>query len=136
MCADCNILTFFEKCCELVDAWMAGEQVPDELAMLEKYALNGGVFGTRENALASKQREHRGFSYFFHRVFMSKELLSTEYPELKEKPYLLPICQVKRWMRLVNPQKRKQVKKEISSVRAMKKDTIDSFDKLLMSLGL
>ena len=136
MCADCSILTFYEKCCKLVNAWMAGEQVPDELEMLENYALNGGVFGNRENALASKQRKHRGFSYFVHRVFMSRELLLTEYPEITEKPYLLPICQVKRWLRLLNPQKRKQVKKEIDSVRTMKTDTIESFDELLVSLGL
>lgn len=136
MCTDCSILTFYEKCSKLVDAWMSGAPIPDKLAMLENYALNGGVFGSKENALASKQRNHRGFSYFFRRVFMSRELLSTEYPELKEKPYQLPICQVKRWMRLMNPQKRKQVKNEIYSVKAMKKETIDSFDKLLLSLGL
>lgn len=136
MCADCSILTFYEKCCELVDAWMSGKPVPDELAILEDYSLNGGVFGNRENALASKQREHRGFSYFFHRVFMSRELLSTEFPELKDKPNLMPICQVKRWMRLMNPQKRKQIKKEIDSVRAMNAEKVDSFDKLLLSLGL
>ena len=82
ICSDCGILTFYEKCCELVGAWMSGKPVLDELAVLADYALNGGVFGNRENALASKQREHRGLSYFLHRVFMSRELLSTEYPEL------------------------------------------------------
>ena len=67
---------------------------------------------------------------------MSRALLKTEYPELKKKPYLLLICQVKRWLRLLNPQMRKKVQKEISSVRALSMDTIDSFDKLLVSLGL
>lgn len=136
MCSDCSILTFYEKCCDLVNAWMSGEPVPEDLTTLEEYAMNGGVFGSKDNALASKQRENRGFSYFLHRVFMSRELLETEYPKLKNRPYLLPACQVKRWMRLVNPQKRKQIRKEISSVRAMKAETIDSFDKLLVSLGL
>ena len=136
ICSDCGILTFYEKCCELVGAWMSGKPVPDELAILEDYSLNGGVFGNRENVLASKQREHRGFRYFFHRVFMSRELLSTEFPELKDKPNLMPICQVKRWMRLMNPQKRKQVGREISDVRSMNAEKIDSFDKLLVSLGL
>ena len=136
MCYECSILTFYEKCCDLVEAWMSGEPIPDELATLENYALNGGVFGNRETALASKQREHRGLSYFVHRVFMSRELLSTEYPELKDKLYLMPICQMKRWMRLMNSQKRKQVGREISDVRSMNAEKIDSFDKLLVSLGL
>lgn len=136
MCSDCSILTFYEKCCNLVDAWMTGNSVPENLTMFEDYALNGGVFGNKENALASKQREHRGFSYFFHRVFMGRALLATEYPELKEKPYLVPICQIKRWLRLLNRNKRKQVRKEIANVWAMKPETIDSFDKLLASLQL
>lgn len=136
MCSDCSILTFYEKCCNLVDAWMTGNSVPENLTMFEDYALNGGVFGNKENALASKQREHRGFGYYFYRVFMSRALLETEYPELKERPYLVPICQMKRWLRLLNRKKRKQVRKEIANVRAMKPETIDSFDKLLASLEL
>ena len=136
MCSDCSILTFYEKCCDLVDSWMTGKQAPEELAKLEEYVLIGGVFGNKENALASKQREHRGFSYFFHRVFMRRVLLEAEYPELREKPYLMPICQMKRWLRLLNHKKREQIRKEIANVRVMKPEKIDSFDKLLASLGL
>jgi len=136
MCSDCSILTFYEKCCDLVDSWMTGKQAPEELAKLEEYVLIGGVFGNKENALASKQREHRGFSYFFHRVFMRRVLLEAEYPELREKPYLMPICQMKRWLRLLNPKKREQIRKEITNVLVMKPEKIDSFDKLLASLGL
>lgn len=136
MCSDCCIITFYEKCCILVDAWMTGNPVPENLTVFENYAFNGGVFGNNENAIASKQRNHRGLSYFFHRVFMSRSLLKAEYPELKEKPFLMPICQIKRWLRLLNPKKRKQVRKEIVSVRSMKPETIDSFDKLLESLRL
>lgn len=136
MCADCSILTFYEKCCELVNAWMAGKQVPDELAMFEDYALNGGVFGSIETAAAATQRRHGKFNYFIHRLFMSKTVMEQEFPELKEKLYLLPICHVKRWMRLINSQKRKQVKNEIDRVRAINAEKINSFDKLLVSLGL
>lgn len=136
MCYDCSILLFYEKCCDLVDSWMAGKSVSEDLMIFEDYVLNGGVFGNKENALASRQRKHRGFSYFFHRVFMSKSLLEAEYPELKVKSYLLPIYQMKRWLRLLNSKKREQVWKEISSVRTMNASEIDSFDKLLVSLGL
>ncbi len=98
--------------------------------------MNGGVFGNAETALASKQREHRGFNYYFHRVFIKRSLLEIEFPELKGHPFLLPIYQMKRWLRLLNREKRKQVKKEISRVSEMDASTIDSFDKLLVSLGL
>ena len=136
MCTDCSIITFYEKCCNLVDAWMTGKPVPENLTAFENYTLNGGVFGNKENAIASKQRQHRGFSYYFHRVFMSRALLETEYPKKKKKPFLVPICQMKRWLRLLNPNKRRQVRLEIANVKTMKPETIDSFDKLLESLQL
>ena len=72
----------------------------------------------------------------YHRLFMSRAKLETEYPELKDKPYLMPIYQVKRWLRLLNPKKRMQIKQEIKSIRNMSKDDIESFDKLLNSVGL
>lgn len=136
MCAECGILTFYEKACALTSAWMAGTPLEPDLTALEDYALNGGVFGNAENSLASSQREKRGFRYLLSRLFMKRSLLETEYPELKKKPYLMPLCQVKRWMRLANPQKRKRVRNEIKGVRTMSAETIDSFDKLLTSLGL
>lgn len=81
-------------------------------------------------------RESRGIRYLLGRLFMKRSLLETEYPELKKKPYLLPWYQTRRWMRLANPRKRKMVKNEIKRMQAMSAETIDSFDKLLTSLGL
>ena len=57
MCAECGILTFYEKACALTSAWMAGTPLEPDLTALEDYALNGGVFGNAENSLASRQRE-------------------------------------------------------------------------------
>lgn len=136
MCADCSILTFYEKCCELVGTWMSWNQMPEELKTFEEYALNGGVFGSIETVAAANQRAQGKVKYLVHRLFISRSVMEGEYPELIEKPYLLPICQIKRWLRLLNPKKRKQVRKEINSIRTMKTEKIDSFDKLLVSLGL
>ena len=136
MCSNCEILTFYEKCCDLVDAWLAGELVPKELSVLEDYVLNSGVFGNQEYRVASALRKKNGFKHILHRFWLEKSVLVSEYPELKIKPYLLPACQTKRWMRLLNPKKREQIRKEIANVRTMKPETIDSFDKLLVSLGL
>ena len=136
MCADCGILVFYEKCGELTDAWMEGKPVPEDLSTLAEYVLSGGVFGSRETALASKQRVYRGYRYILHRAFMDRALLETEYPELKEKPYLSALGQVKRWMRLTNPQKRNRIKSEIASIKAMRPESVGAFDRLLTSLGL
>lgn len=136
MCSDCSILIFYEKSCKLVDSWMTGRPVSEDLKALENYALNGGVFGSKKTALASKQRKHRGISYFFNRVFISRDLLAIDYPKLKEKPCLLPIYQIIRWLKILNRQKRKQVRGEIRRLSSMNQQEIDSFDMLLKSLGL
>ena len=136
MCADCGILTFYEKCCRLADTWMAGQTVSDDLSILESYILSGGVFGNTENALASKRRKHNIINYMIRRVFMERSLLESEYPEMKDKPYLAPLCQMKRWSRLINQKKRSQIRREINGIRSMNTETIESFDQLLTSLGL
>lgn len=136
MCFSCNILTFYEKCCELADAWMTGKPVRNDLVMLEEYSLKGGVFGSTEGVLASKQREHRSLSYIFHRVFLSKKLMETQYPELKKKPYLLPVCHVHRWMRLLDPKRRRRIKYETKLAMTLNPESIDAYDALLASLGL
>lgn len=136
MCEQCGILTFYEVCCQLVDAWMEDRVIPPEMAVLERYCLSGGVFGSYDSAVASLQREHRGASYYLHRVFMTRSLLETKYPALKEKPLLMPYYQVKRWIGLFNRKKRKRVYQEIKDVRNTDVGAIDAFDRLLTELGL
>lgn len=136
MCSDCKILVFYDKCCELVDSWMLKIPLSDNLKTFEDYVFNGGVYGNKENVEAYKQRYNRGFSYYFHRVFMSRKLLELEFPELKKRSYMLPIYQIKRWMRLFERQKRIDVNNEIKRVNSMNPEIIDSFDRLLTSLGL
>lgn len=136
MCEECNILKFYEKSCSLVNSWMSGVQVDASLKQFEEFCLNGGVFGSSETVMASKQRTKRGISYLWGRVFMSREKLETEYPELKQKPYLLPSRQIKRWSRLLSKEKRTQARQELKDVRELDSKVVESFDELLISLGL
>ena len=136
MCRECNILIFYEKCCCLVDSWMTGLPIHNDLSIFENFVINGGVFGNNQTVLASRQREHRGLNYYYYRVFLSRSILEKVYPEIKDRPYLIPIYQIKRWFRLFNPRKRKLIRNEIANVRLMNAETINSFDKLLQELGL
>lgn len=135
-CSQCGILVFFDKCCKLVDAWMNCQPVENELHIFENYILSGGVFGNSTNALASKMRTHRGSKYLLRRFFMSRTLLEVDYPELKNKPYLFLVFQIKRWLRLLNPAVRNKVKSEIITIKSLDDKDISSFDDLLVSLGL
>ena len=136
MCEECGILTFYEKSCQLVDAWMEGRAIPEELASFEEYCLNGGVFGSAESVNASRMRNKQKGEYVLKRLLVSREVLEEEYPALKEKQYLLPVYQVERWMRLLDPKKRSHVLKELEGIRDVKREAVDTFDEMLRGLGL
>lgn len=136
MCEECGILTFYEKSCRLVDAWMDGKAIPEELASFEEYCLNGGVFGSEESVNASRMRNQQKGGYVLKRLLVSREVLEEEYPVLKEKKYLLPVYQMNRWMRLLDSEKRSNALKELEGIRDVNQETVDSFDEMLRGLGL
>ena len=136
MCEECGILTFYEKSCRLVNAWMEGRAIPKELASFEEYCLNGGVFGSTESVNASRMRNKQKGEYVLKRLLVSREVLEEEYPVLKEKQYLLPVYQVDRWMRLLDPKKRSNALKELEGIRGIEREAVDSFDEMLRELGL
>ena len=136
MCADCGILTFYNACCELADAWMNGKSIPATLKLLEEYSLNGGVFGSSKNAVASRMREKTGVQYVLKRLFEDRSVLEAEYPKLKNSPWLLPVCQVKRWAKLLDREKRKNARLELKNLSRTGREAVDSYDQLLKNLGL
>lgn len=136
MCDECGILMFYEKSCQLVDAWMDGNPIPKELSLVEEYCMNGGVFGNAQSVTASKLRDHRKSDYLLGRIFVKRGILEEEYPTLKEKPYLLPVCHINRWMRLLDKKKLSKAISEINEIRNAKEEKLTSFDAMLKELGL
>ena len=136
MFADCGILTFYEKCCELVDSWMSGKQVSDELSLLEEYCLSGGVFGSDESVSASRMRKHQKSNYLMNRLFVRRDVLEAVYPELRDKPLSMPFYQMKRWTRLLDKNRLSGAIKELDGVRNVSEEAVNSFDELLKGLGL
>lgn len=136
MCSKCKILTFYEKSCSMVDSWMCGKKVDSSLSEYENCCLNGGVYGASETELASKKRHKRWIRYVWDRMFVNREWLETEFPEIRRKPYLIPSRQIKRWKRLLDKEKRRMIRQDINSLRSVDQETIEAFDALLTSLGL
>ena len=136
MCNDCGILTFYEKSYELVDAWMSGKPVPDDLGMFEEYCLSGGVFGSIESTSASRLRKKGKSDYVMSRLFVSQDVLEDQYPELRDKPFLMPVYQMKRWMRLLDKEKRAGAMREIDGISKVKDGEIEKFDEMLRGVGL
>ena len=134
MCRDCGILKFYKECCYLSEVWLAGKKHTTTSISLQHYCIEGGVFGTSKNALLSKKRKHKGFSYIIHRLFISSNALKETYPFLKRHPILLPFYQIRRWPDALIT-KRKRIKKEIREFSSIETNEIDSFDRLMKRVG-
>lgn len=136
MCESCGILKFYETCCETIEVWMDGKDRTDVTLALEKYCLHGGIFGSAESNEVAKQRKHKGIAYLLSRVFVSGKVLKEVHPELRGRPHLVALYQVKRWFGLLKKEKRRRMMEEIRQVQNADKAKINSFDSLLTSLGL
>lgn len=121
---------FFDGFCGLASVWFEGDAHSELTQSMEDYILGGGVYGSRENlGKAKAHREGGKVKYLVSRVFKPKKELALQYPNLENKPWLLPYYQVKRWFNLFNKDRRRDVSAEISG--GLKKSNVeDLFNKL------
>ena len=126
----------YEKCLRLVDAWMENRKTDYDLVDLEDFCLAGGVFGNSETAALAQVRKQSKAVYLFRRLFARREYLEELYPKLKNRPYLLPIYQIKRWFRLADKHRRKKAQQEFEVAISAGQKEKESVDVLLKSLGL
>ena len=122
--------SFYNSFQGLMKAWFDEGKYTPVTEKMEEYILSGGVYGNREQ-LGSSEAYRKGgrAKYLINRIFKSREVLEVQYTVLKEKPYLLPYFQIKRWFNLFSAEKRKNVAAELSG--SMKSNGISEMMKEL-----
>lgn len=121
----------------LVDVWFDGKPANETERALEEYILPAGVYGDLDNKISVTLSKGEGrLAYAMHRVFPSRSSLTIFYPVLESHPVLLPVCWVRRWVRLLRAGKLKQVKREYEINRSLDADALNSTADLLKSLNL
>ncbi|MBP5665610.1 MAG: nucleotidyltransferase family protein [Clostridia bacterium] len=136
MLRECGIQLFYEKCCKLSEYWMGFAPEDGTLESLEKYCLSGGVLGTAQGLVVSRQREKKGLNYAFSRLFVKREVIESTYPNARGKPLLLPFYYVKRWFRLFDKKTRKSAMAELDYAGKTNEEELKAYDELLKSVGL
>lgn len=82
----------------LCAVWFDGQEHDEKTIQMEKYILDGGVFGTEKTKIISKQQRTGGKrQYFLSKIFVPYGSLKYLYPALKKYPFLFPFYQVRRW---------------------------------------
>ncbi len=97
-----GMLKYAQQMEQLTMVWMGNVPHTDLTRTVESYILTGGVYGTMGNLLAAQQVRKGGkLKYAWSRIWLPFEQMRFVYPILNKKRWMLPICQVRRWFRLV-----------------------------------
>ena len=96
-------LTKFARAVQrLSRVWLEGEPHDESTLQMENFILRGGVYGTTENRVAVQQQQIGGAGkYAISRLFLPYEVIRFQYPILNRCPWLLPVMEVRRWLKLV-----------------------------------
>ena len=136
MLVSCKIKRFYDVAYHLANVWFADKEHTDITLGLQKYLLDGGVYGARTNAIAANSQKKSPVSYIFQKVFMPLEQLSVKYPAVKDKPYLVPYYQVRRWISAIGRGGMNNVRKGLNANNRVSENEINEYSRLFENLGL
>jgi len=137
MLEEANLLVFYESVLSLVEVWFESASHNEVTEQMEKFILNGGVYGTADNLAMVKAAKGEGkLRSFLKLMFLSRNNLEVIYPNLRRYPRLFYLYQVKRWFRIFRSDKRNKVQ-YITKVRnSILDDDVNSTNNLLNQLKL
>lgn len=108
-----GLKVFAEQMHKLIELWFYGGKADRALDLISEYILSAGAYGSAENRIAVKRTEGKSrFEYTMLRIFPPLSNLKYGYPILEKKPWLLPVCYVRRWIKLIRKGKLKTAKSE------------------------
>lgn len=98
MLENTGIKTFYEACLKLSKVWFGEEEHDETTRAMEEYIFGAGAYGTHENYISVTQSQSSGhLQASLERLFLKREVLQNQYPNLKKHPSLLWFYQIKRW---------------------------------------
>ena len=132
-----GLLTFEKAAVKLSEVWLSGDAHTELTAKTEEYILSGGVYGTVSNRTAVLQSQKGSRAKFLlSRIFLPYGSLKGQFPILQKHKWLLPFCQVHRWLRLLRFDRFKQAVQETTGSLTLSREECASADALLKQLGI
>lgn len=96
-----ELLIFASHMERLAEAWLGTMRVDRLLEDVSAFILHNGAYGTYQAKAVLQQRKKRGLQYVLHRVFLPYQYMKYHYPILQRHKWLLPFCEIVRWVRLL-----------------------------------
>lgn len=132
-----KLLDFARAAEKLSDVWFDDANADSLSQQMERYILDGGVYGSTENRISVQQhKKHGKAGYLISKIFMPYDEIKYIYPILKKHRWLTPFIEVFRWLKLIFGKRSKFVANEIKTNQSVSSDESDDMKKFLTQLGL
>lgn len=136
LCEKGGLTQFYHAVCSLLDVWFSGKKPSPEDLALQDFLLDAGAYGTLRNHVTVGSARNGKRKYLFSRLFPPKEGIFNLYPSAKKYPCLLPFYYIRRFGRLLLPERRKVSIKELRYSGAVTPENEKKTVELLEYLGL
>lgn len=132
-----GIKKFFDAAKAISEVWFGDGEHTDVTRRMEDYLLRGGVYGSTANSMAVGQQKEKGrLGYIINRIWLPYELLCITYPRLKGRKYLQLFYEIKRWLRIFNPEARTHKKRDLDAIKKLSAKHKSDVNCMLNELGL
>ena len=132
-----GLLKFAKVSRALSEVWFGNAEHTPITRDMEQYVISGGVYGSRENYVATHRSEKKGkLSYAMSRIFLPYDTIKYFYPVLQKHKWLTPFMQVRRWFKLIFKGGIKRSVRELEANSGIQRDEADRSLEFLKSVGL
>ena len=132
-----GLKVFSDNSFALLDYWFGDGEATAVVEKMAEYILPAGAYGSMENRVAIGQiKKGSKVQYFKSRLFQTRAALEYPYPALKKHGWLLPFCQVHRWIKLLADGKSRRILRELKANGAMERGYRDDVAQLMELLRL
>ena len=137
ICREGGLLAFKTAAENLSLVWMENREHDAVTITFEKYILSGGTYGNQETASEIKHVSNGGkVKYILTRIFQPYGILKEKYPVLRKHKWLLPVCQVRRWIYILSSDRKKLAPGLFKAGGKLSKDQVAEKLDLLRDVGL
>ena len=133
----CRLVRFYNGVLELIGVWFNGKEHTEMSAVVEKFILTGGVYGSIANSHKLKTAHNKSkIVYILRLIFLPYKNMCVVYPILYRHKILLPFCYIHRIFSKLFGKKQKKAKQNLQKILSSDKKSIADADKILDYLGL
>ena len=132
-----GLLKFAQSARKLSEVWFSQEEYDLTSAQMEQYIFDGGVYGNSQNRISVSRAKGRSkFRYALSKFFLPYRTIKMYYTVLEKHPWLMPFCQVHRWVRLIFCGGIKKSVADLKINNNVSQNQIDDARNLFSNIGL